>query len=99
MKAAMAMPMPMPMPMLDTKPPAAARGLGRINQTGLFRLSAVYAAMNERCRLPGGQAQLAREVGVSVQFINAVLNARKSPTPALLHALGFRKVVAFERVA
>jgi len=89
----------MAMPVLDSKPHAAARGQERINQTGLFRLSDVYAAMNERCRSPGGQAQLAREVGVSVQFINAVLNARKSPTPALLHALGFRKVVAFERVA
>ncbi len=69
-----------------------------MNQTGLFHLSDVYAALNARCQNHGDQTKLAHEIGVSVPFINAVLNARKSPTPALLCALGFRKVVAFERV-
>ena len=58
----------------------------------------VYARLNAACRAPGSKTELARRAGLSRQFVDAVERGIKCPSPALLAALGLRRVVAFEEI-
>lgn len=58
-------------------------------------LSDVYRLLDATCRKAGSQSAFAAQHGMTVQFVSAVLNARKAPSPRLLAALGLREVVRF----
>jgi len=55
----------------------------------------VYRLLDAACRKAGSQSAWAKEHGMTVQFVSAVLNARKAPSPRLLAALGLREVRRF----
>ena len=61
----------------------------------LLTLAEVYRRLDGACRAAGSQAAFAATAGVSAQFVSAVLHGQKSPSPALLVALGLRQVVRF----
>ena len=56
----------------------------------------VRKLLRERCGVEGGQATWAFMHGVSPAYVSDVLNKRREPGPALLHALGVRKIVTYE---
>lgn len=58
----------------------------------------LYTALCNKCTEAGGQSAFAKKHGVSVAYVSDVLNGRKSPGPALLKAMGLRKVVRYEPV-
>lgn len=43
------------------------------------------------------QRQYAASIGVSEQYIADILKGRRSPGPAVLSALGLKKIVTYER--
>lgn len=61
-------------------------------------LSAIYAELNAITRTRGGQAELARKIGVSEAYVSQIVNGHKAMTGAVVAALGFRRVEMFERV-
>lgn len=58
----------------------------------------VNNALTDACVLAGSQQAWARENGVSPQFVCDVLQGRRAPTERLARALGYRRVVSFERI-
>jgi len=58
----------------------------------------VYAMLRQSCRDAGGQSAFARKHGVTAAYVSDVLNGRQDPGPALLKAIGVRKVVRYEVV-
>ena len=53
--------------------------------------------LNAAIRRHGSQAAFARHAGVSDVHISQVANAIREPGPAVLSALGLRKVVTYQR--
>lgn len=45
-----------------------------------------------------GQAAAAKELGFTPQFLNDVMNGRRTLSERLVTALGYRRVVTFERM-
>lgn len=62
-------------------------------------LSGFYAKLRNACDAAGGQTAWAAAHGLSVSYVNDVLNARKDPGPKIAAALGLQKIVAFVEVA
>lgn len=56
----------------------------------------LYALLRTQCAKAGGQTAFANQHGVSVAYVSDVMNGRKDPGPALLKAMGVRKVVRYE---
>ena len=46
----------------------------------------------------GSQAAWAAENGISPQFVCDVLQGRRAPTARLADALGYRRVISFEKI-
>lgn len=46
----------------------------------------------------GDQARLAQQLSVSQAVLSRVMNGKYEPTPGLLTAMGYRRVVRYERV-
>lgn len=46
----------------------------------------------------GGQAEFARAIGVTRPYINAVLQGISKPSDRVARALGYRRVVRFEKL-
>ena len=63
--------------------------------TGYITLSGFYADLRKSCDAAGGQSKWSLAHGISPQYVNDVLNARKDPGPKILAALGLRRVIAF----
>jgi transcriptional regulator with XRE-family HTH domain len=55
--------------------------------------------LREMCELAGGQADVARKVGVSQQFLSAVLNGRAAPGSRVLGFLGLERIVIYRPIA
>jgi hypothetical protein len=58
----------------------------------------VNNVLADACAAAGSQQTWARENGVSPQFVCDVLQGRRAPTDRLGRALGYRRVVSFEKV-
>jgi hypothetical protein len=53
--------------------------------------------LRRRCdTTPGGQAAVARELGVSPQNLHDILNDRRTPGPTVLRSLGLKRVIRYE---
>lgn len=59
----------------------------------------VYRRLDTACRQAGSQSAWGKQHGMTVQFVSAVLNARKAPSPRMLAALGLQEVTRFVEVA
>lgn len=57
----------------------------------------VYAMLRKECKAAGSQSKFAEKHGVSAAYVSDVLNGRQDPGPALLTALGLRRVVLYVR--
>lgn len=66
--------------------------------TAQVSLSGFYAKLRNACDEAGGQSAWASAHGLSVSYVNDVLNARKDPGPKIASALGLQRVVAFVEV-
>lgn len=55
----------------------------------------IYARIRAACSAAGSQRKWAASLGVSDAYVSAVLNALKAPSPAMLAAIGFRRVVRY----
>lgn len=62
-------------------------------------LDAVLTRINRTVAFYGSQAATARALHVSLSDLNRVVRGREAPGPALLAALGLRRVVTYEEVA
>lgn len=58
----------------------------------------VYTILRNKCKEAGGQSAFAKQHGVSVAYVSDVINGRKDPGPALLRAIGVKRVVTYEVV-
>ena len=58
----------------------------------------VNNVLADACTVAGSQQAWARENGISPQFVCDVLQGRRAPTERLARALGYRRVVSFERI-
>lgn len=55
----------------------------------------VFGRLRKECRAAGGQKAWAEAHGVSPQYVNDVLHARREPGESILRALGLRRVVTY----
>ena len=82
------------------------RDVGKPGRTGKcsgkdatpFSLAQLYADLRSAVHAAGDQKAFADLHGISPQYVSDVLNARKDPGPAILRALGLRKITAYERI-
>lgn len=58
----------------------------------------LHAILRKLCCEAGGQSAFARDHGVSIAYVSDFLNGRQDAGPALLKAMGLRKVVRYEPV-
>jgi hypothetical protein len=56
------------------------------------------AYLKEQVKVYGSQLALARHCGVIPAYMSDILNGRREPGESVLRALGFRKVVRYERI-
>ena len=61
----------------------------------LLTLAEVYRRLDGACQAAGSQSAFAAQVGVTPQFVSAVLRGHKAPSSGLLATLGLRQVVRF----
>lgn len=55
------------------------------------------ALLQQKCEKAGSQRDWCRSVGANEQSVSHVLHQRRPPQPALLKAMGLRRVVSYER--
>lgn len=60
-------------------------------------LADLYADLRGACEAAGGQKAWAERHGVSPQYVNDVLNARRDPGASILRALGWKRVVTYRK--
>ena len=58
----------------------------------------VNNALADACAVAGSQQAWAAAHGISPQFVCDVRQGRRAPTDRLARALGWRRVVSFERI-
>ena len=58
----------------------------------------VVAALRARTLGRGEAKRFAHELGVTPQMLSQVLNGQKTPPESMAKALGFRRVVRWERI-
>ena len=56
----------------------------------------VHRLIRDACKKSESQVAFAEKIGVSFQFLNAVLCARRAPSKKILDALGVKKIVRYE---
>ncbi len=54
--------------------------------------------LEKACLKAGSQYQFATQHKLSPQYVSDVLRGHRKPGPAMLKALGFRRVVSYEKV-
>lgn len=52
--------------------------------------------LKEQVEIIGTQREAAKAWGISYQFLNDLLRGRRDPSPAILNALGMKKVVDYK---
>ena len=55
-----------------------------------------YANLRKAIADAGGQSAWAKQVGLTPSYVNDVLLGRRDPGPAVLAALGLRRVISYE---
>jgi plasmid maintenance system antidote protein VapI len=68
-----------------------------VRKQSLLRVADVVRVIQEEVRNAGGQAFLARRVGVNRPNLNSTLSGRRPPTGDILRAFNLQKVFAYER--
>jgi hypothetical protein len=58
----------------------------------------VFKRLRAACDAAGGQGEWARRHDLSPAHVSEVLNAKRDPGPAVLAALGLKRVVKFAEV-
>ncbi len=58
----------------------------------------VFKRLRAACKAAGGQAKWAERHDLSPAHVSEVLNAKRDPGPAVLDALGLKRVVKFAEV-
>jgi hypothetical protein len=58
----------------------------------------VAGRLRSACRAAGGQKAWAEANGISLGYVNDVLNARRDPGDAITAALGLRRVVRYVEI-
>jgi len=53
--------------------------------------------LQQEVQRKGTQAALAKELGITAAYLGDVLNGKRMPGPTLLNALGFRRVITYEK--
>jgi hypothetical protein len=61
--------------------------------------TAFIAYLREQVAVFGSQQALAQHCGVAASYLSDVLTGKREPGQKLLDALGFRRVVHYERVS
>ncbi len=61
----------------------------------LLRLTDVYRLLRKACERAGGQAAWARQHQISETYVCDVMQARRSPGPSVLKALGLRAQIVY----
>jgi hypothetical protein len=56
-----------------------------------MKIGTVLKLMERRCAELGSQAEFARQVGTSQQYVSLVLQEKRPPTDAMLAALGLER--------
>jgi hypothetical protein len=69
-----------------------------MTQRALSEWELVNNVLADACVVAGSQQAWARENGISPQFVCDVLQGRRAPSDRLARALGYRRVVSFERI-
>lgn len=64
-----------------------------MSQSNAIRDVDIYARLNASVKEAGSQSAFARKIGVSVPFLNMVVNAERHPSDRILAAIGIRRVV------
>lgn len=54
--------------------------------------------MREQSQAAGGQKELARRWGISLSYVNDVIASRREPGKTILAALGFRRLVFYQKI-
>ena len=57
----------------------------------------LYADLRRACEAAGGQQAWARAHGISPAYVCDVLNARRAPGTKILRALGWIRLVTYQR--
>ena len=57
----------------------------------------VRTIIARRCEYPATQKNAARELGVSLSYLNQVLHGRREPAGKLLEAIGLERVAGYVR--
>jgi len=60
-------------------------------------LAALYVDLRSACAAAGGQQAWAKRHGISPQYVSDVLNARRDPGASILRALGWKRVVTYQK--
>lgn len=55
----------------------------------------VCGRLNKACKAAGGQGAWAERHGLTGAYVSSVLRAKQEPGPAILEALGLRKIVRY----
>jgi hypothetical protein len=58
----------------------------------------VNNVLADACIVAGSQQAWAAENAISPQFVCDVLQGRRAPTEMLARALGYRRIISFERI-
>ena len=58
----------------------------------------VRTILRRRCEYPATQKSTAKELGVSLSYINQVLRGQREPAGKLLDALGLRRFMGYIKV-
>lgn len=56
----------------------------------------IIRRLQVRANKLGGQKQLAKELGISPQYLSDVMTGKSEPGPAILEALGYERVVLYK---
>ncbi len=63
-----------------------------------FKEYDVLALLNKSCQEAGGVSSFARANGLSPAYVSQALSKIRKPGPAILNALGLKRVVLYEKV-
>ena len=54
--------------------------------------------LHAACVEAGGQVAWARQHGISVKWVNNVINGHVAPSAGVIHPLGYRRVMLFQKI-
>ena len=69
-----------------------------MSKRSLSEWQIVNNVLADACVVAGSQKAWALENGISPQYVCDVMQGRRAPSDRLARALGYRRVVSFERI-